>query len=205
MDNQSNEPNSRHILILAEGDNEQEFQLTGGPLERLVGDRAVMAHIGRAVLAWGRMEQHLNLLIMTINREHNSPRLYEKKHPQQFTEQIRVAGKWFDEHPALVGWKEDFKKFTTYLEEMAEPRNTLAHGVLEALDASSGRAIFKSVKRKKGGGFKIYRKEIAFKIFPRMIVMANAANTVLSVLTHQLCCPEGEELLRWRPDREGAT
>jgi hypothetical protein len=205
MDRPPNEPAYPHVLILAQGETEQEFQLTGGPLEDLMGERTIMAHIGRAVLAWARMEQHLNLLIMTINREHNSPVLYERKHPQQFTEMLRVANVWFSGHPALKEWKDDFAQFSAYLEELSGARNTLAHGILFDLDKQERRAIFKTVKRAKGGKFRIDRKEISFNVFPRMIVMANAANTFLSVITHQVCCPEGEELLLWRESQNSET
>lgn len=198
MDDPHEVPANPHILILTEGDSQQEFHLTGGPLEKLTGDRAVMAHIGRAVLAWARMEQHLTLLIMTINRERNSPALYEPKHPHGFTEQIRVASAWFSGHPALVEWKDDFAQLVTHLEELADARHTLAHSVLDALDTQTRRAVFKSVKRKRKGSFELHRKDISFNVFPRMTIAANAANTFLSVLTHKLCCPEGEEVLRWR-------
>lgn len=198
-------PRDPHILILADGDVAQEFQLTGGPLDRQTGDRAVLADIGRAVLAWARMEQHLNLLIMTINRAHNSPALYDKRHPQAFSEQTKLAGLWFAGHPALVEWKEDFANLIDLLGELAEDRHTLAHGVLESMDTRKKVANFKSVKRSKKGGFAIHKKNISFSIFPRMTTAANAANTFLSVLTHKLCCPEGEEIMRWTDDQDSAV
>lgn len=195
MDDPSNEPFYPHILILANEGSEYEFQLTGGPLDEHFGNRAVMAHIGRGLLAWARMEQHLNLLVMTVNREHNSEDLYNDRHPNAFWEKLELANKWFCNHRPLLERKEDFAQVVGHLREMATIRNTIAHGILESLDRATGQVIFKNITAKKGR-FRVTRSEIHIDLFPRIAVVANAANAYLTDLTHKLCCEEGEKLLR---------
>ena len=110
--------------------------------------------------------------------------------------------KWFRGHPALVEWKDDFADFVDHLERLAKARHTLAHGILHAINYRTRMATFKSVSRKKGGGLQVHQKDIPIDLFPRMAYRANAANAFLSALTHKLCCPNGEEIMRWRPPSE---
>lgn len=175
---------------------ENAFQLTGGPLDGEAGHRAVMAHIGRGLLCWARMEQHLNLLILAVNRKHYSPALYSDTHPAAFKRKIKLLKTWFNKHPPLQVRKEDFADFTGHLKEMAKIRNILAHGILESIDSRKGTAVFRSIGSKENGKFEMTCTTIPLAVISRLAYLSNVANTYLTDITHKLCCEDGEKLLR---------
>jgi hypothetical protein len=192
-----NRPFHPHVLIISDGESEHEFELTGGPVDSY-SNRAIVADIGRALLAWARMEQHLNLLIPTVNREHYSQDLYDIDHPAMFKRKLKLLKTWFNNHPPLLERRDDFRKLSGQLLRLAKVRNTIAHGILESINRRTQTAVFKSVESKENSRFKVHRVEIQLELFPRLARMSNLANIYLTDLTHRLCCEDGEQLLRLR-------
>lgn len=151
----SDAPAYPHILIISDGEKEHEFQLTGGPLDHALGHQAVMAGVGRCLLAWARMEQHLNMLILTVNREEYSPSLYETDRPEALKWKLKLLKRWFNRHPPLAHRRDEFRRLSAAVAKLATIRNTLAHGILEAVDTKSGVATFRAVQWRKTGSFSL--------------------------------------------------
>jgi hypothetical protein len=141
---------------------------------------AIFAAIGLAAASWARMEQHIDAIIIQINKESHSTieiDLYDENHPKPFTDKIDLLKSYFNKHPALAEDAEYIRDFATGLLRLAVERNEMIHGVLEAYDAVNGTYTLNGIRyRKKTKDF-LNRRQVSpvgrIKSFAKMVNIAH--------------------------------
>lgn len=63
--------------------------------------RSVYAAVGKAAMAWARLEQHLDAVLLQVNKKRFSESLY-REHPGTFIGKVRLLKDWFNKHPARL-------------------------------------------------------------------------------------------------------
>jgi hypothetical protein len=61
-------PPPDYCALLRDGDHVHEYRFIGGPIEHPEQDQTLMAALGHACVSWGRMEQHIDAMIIQINK-----------------------------------------------------------------------------------------------------------------------------------------
>ena len=113
------------------------FAFFNGPIDEPGEAYPAFAVYGRAAAAWARLEHHLDAVIIHINKEAFSARLYEKEHPISFERKIDLLKKWFNQHPPLASFTGDMRILTSRLKVVAKlDRNVLLHSILSSYDAA---------------------------------------------------------------------
>jgi hypothetical protein len=116
-----------------------EFNLVGGPLEAPDDHTPLFAALGFAGSAWARMEQQLDIVLIHINKEQHSARLYQPEYPIAFERKIKLAKLWFNQHPPLERYREDIRLFTSNIKQIAPIRNNLIHSILQEWNAETNK------------------------------------------------------------------
>lgn len=116
------------------------------------GSRNFYAAPGIAIVAWGRLEGHFTLLIVTILNIASHKRI-GKKLPMKWERLVEVWRTAFETVPALAALRPMADRFIVQLDELAQHRNRLVHGYWELFDPGPPiRIDLTSVKAAKGDG-----------------------------------------------------
>ena len=130
------------------GDTDYEFTPTGGPIDTPSENCDLFFTLGLAVAAWARMEHTLTALVMHVNKEAASATFYEKDPPETFRRKLKLLRKWIEKHDRLEHIRsETYSAFFDRLGELAEVRNSITHGFIQAFDAPSGEFQLKGLRR----------------------------------------------------------
>ena len=108
--------------------------------------RSVFTAIGRAAMAWARLEQHLDAVILHINQKRHSEELH-REHPISFEGKMQVVKRWFNQHPGLLPHKEAMRELTSTLKILSkEARNPLLHSIFARYNAATKEITLQSIK-----------------------------------------------------------
>ncbi len=183
-----------------EVDGKHTFRYIGGPIENYATHQELFATIGRVVAAWGRMEQHIDALLIQINKQDHSSKaldLYDEHHPRQFVDKIRMLDEFFTKHPALAPYKATVHDFTTGLRKLAIERNELMHGIVEEYDPAARRVYCNGVRYRKSTNDFLNRRQSYFLArLEALFVMTNKAHYGLCAVSKELFTEEGAAKLR---------
>ena len=116
------------------------YRLQGGPLDNPNSAATALAAIGLVAASWARMEQHIDLILIQINKAEHSDEivdLYTPYHPGTFDKKVKLLKQYFNRHPALAALKDPAIDAATGLKRIAEDRNILIHGILESFDLTT--------------------------------------------------------------------
>jgi hypothetical protein len=123
-----------------EVDRTHKFRFIGGPIENPQANINVFFIIGQAAASWARMEQHIDAILMQINKEKHSDEfldLYNPYHPGTFDKKLKMLRSYFNKHPALSEYTETVIDCADGLKKLSEDRNSLLHWVLEDYDETA--------------------------------------------------------------------
>src|SRR5208282_1755287 len=121
----------RRISELSRSEQEAllHFNFTGGPVEDPTACEHPFAAFGFAAMAWGRLETHLDALLIHINKRSFSVELFDMDHPRSFSRKLRLLKKWFRKHKALVNYVPAIDKLVSQLKKLSELRNSYFHAL----------------------------------------------------------------------------
>lgn len=114
-----------------------EYLFIGGPIESPDENTEIFAKVGLAAATWARMEQHIDAILVQINKAHYSDEtldLYDEDHPRPFTDKIDLLKRYFNKHPGLSKYTDTVRDFAGGLLKLSIERNEAMHGVLEEFD-----------------------------------------------------------------------
>jgi hypothetical protein len=114
-----------------------KYRYIGGPIELPGQCDQLFADYGFAAASWARMEQHIDAILVQINKEQHSDEfldLYDERHPGTFDTKIKMLRRYFNKHPALAQYTDTVIDCATGLKRLSKDRNELLHGVLEDYD-----------------------------------------------------------------------
>jgi hypothetical protein len=181
------------------------FLLNGGPINHPKSAAPAFLALGHAAAAWGRLEQHIDAILLQVNKEQHSDEilaLYDPNHPRPFTDKIRLLKAYFNKHPALAELKETISSFAAAVLSLSKERNEYIHGIFERYDEQS-RTIYLHGIRPKFDRQNPYLFTIAFSKVPLEALegfadIVNRANDELETISRALFTPDAIERLRKR-------
>jgi hypothetical protein len=169
---------------------ENRIRFLGGPLDSPAEAIEALAVIGHTAACWARMEQHIDVMLIQINREQHSDELidlYDETHPSTFDAKIKMLKRYFNKHPALSQYSEIVIDCATGLKRLAEDRNLLMHGVLQDYDAASKTITVTSTKyHRKTDDFSCLIQPLPLEKLVRHADIVNLAHRTLCDVSRQL-------------------
>ena len=165
---------------------ELDFTLVGGPLEAPDDHAQLFAALGFAGSAWARLEQQLDIILIHINKEQHSPRLYQAEYPIAFERKVKLAKRWFNQHPPLKPYRDDIRLFTSKVKEIAPIRNHLLHSILQDWDTDKQVATMQAIKFEGNDTFRVRRRAVRLTTIKNFGNVANRANKFLSHVTRKI-------------------
>jgi hypothetical protein len=115
-------------------DKTQKFRLIGGPIEQPEKCGKLFHLIGHAAASWARMEQHIDAILVQINKKDHSDELtdmYDPRHPGNFDTKIKLLKRYFHRHPRLGTHANEVNILANGLKKLSSDRNSMMHGILE--------------------------------------------------------------------------
>jgi hypothetical protein len=194
-----------YLVILSDGKQRNEFLLNGGPINNPTSAPAVFLALGHATAAWSRLEQHIDSLLLQVNKKQHSSEilaLYDPHHPNPFIDKIRLLKRYFNKHPALKDYKEKISAFASAAMKMAKERNTYIHSVIQEYDAQKQTIVLLSIRplynQKNPYLFKITRFNPPISALQSFAVFINRVNNYLEEISRQLFTENAVAKLRTR-------
>jgi hypothetical protein len=192
-----------YLVILSDGKQSHEFLLNGGPINNPSIAPAVFLALGHAAAAWARLEQHIDSILLQVNKQQHSTEilsLYDPRHPNPFTDKIRLLKKYFNKHPALKNYKDKIRAFAKVAKQMAAERNTFVHSVIQGYNQKTKRLDLVSIgplyDPKNPYLFKITRYNPPLSHVQGFATFINRANNYLEEITRQLFTADAVAKLR---------
>jgi hypothetical protein len=192
-----------YLVILTDGAQRHEFTLNGGPINRAERVEAIFFALGHGAAAWARMEQHIDAVLMQVNKEQHSNdilALFDPDHPRPFTDKLRLLKRYFNKHPALRKHKEAIRSFAKTALILAEERNTYLHGILEYYDEQAKVITIKSIKPKHDPKnpyvFTIATSAVPLETLQGFAKIVNRANDALEEVSRALFTQDAVAKLR---------
>lgn len=174
------------------------FELYHGAIDDPATPEAVFAAIGKAAMAWSRLEVHLDIILFQVNKIAHSSELY-REHPISFERKIKLLKSWFNKHPALSSHKSHMRTLTVPLREInKEGRNPLLHSVFGAYDPKTETLTFQNMRPLMGDTFQLKQFTRDLKWLSIFTKTVNQANEIASWISRDLCSPAGVARLQKR-------
>jgi hypothetical protein len=176
------------------------IRFLGGPIDSPAEADGALAVIGHLAASWARMEQHIDAMLIQINREQHSDELidlYDENHPGTFDAKIKMLKRYFNKHPALSQYTETVIDCATGLKRLAEDRNLLMHGVLQDYDSASKTITVSGTKyHHKTDDFSCRIQPFPLEQLVRHANIVNLAHHTLCEVSRQLFTVDAVEQLR---------
>ena len=176
-----------------------EFLFDGGPIGDPQPAEVAFLALGLITASWARLEQHLDAVIIQINKTHHSNeqlRLYDPAHPRPFNDKIRLTKRYFSNHPALQKHKEVIGELIKMLSQLASERNVFLHSNLEKYDPESGTVSFRNLQMSKNDDLTVTRHEVPLKALQSFPAWVAEANGKLCTISAELFTSAALEQLR---------
>lgn len=109
--------------------------LVGGDLDDLppFAEPILMA-VGLAAFHWARLEQHLDTLLISVNKEYFSKEKFDPTPNTSFQLKIKLFKKWFVIDPRFSAYKNRAKKLAVAFKEASADRHLLFHSNLQRFE-----------------------------------------------------------------------
>ena len=115
-------------------DDEEKFKFIGGPIEQPDQCGNLFHLIGHFAASWARMEQHIDAILIQVNKKDHSDEiddLYDPRHPGTFDQKIKLLKRYFQRHPMLSGHINSVNVLAKGLKDLSSDRNNMLHGIVE--------------------------------------------------------------------------
>jgi hypothetical protein len=200
---------SDYLVVLLGGGKDSldvhHFLLNGGPINQPNTAAPAFLALGLAAAAWGRLEQHIDAILLQVNKEQHSDEilaLYDPNHPKPFTDKIRLLKTYFNEHPALAELKERIRSFASAARSLSKERNDYIHGIFERYDEQSRTVYLHAIRpkfdRQNPYLFTITLSEVPLETLKGFADIVNRANDELEGISRALFNEGAIERLRKR-------
>lgn len=187
------------------------YRYIGGPLENPSHYPDLFQALGEAAMAWARMEQHVDAILVQLNKADHSPDLtpiYNPRHPKPFFDKLELLGDYFNKHPALARYKDAVTDFRMGLSGLAPERNFIFHGILEDFDEKAGEYVINKMTPLGGKvttDFSNRRERGSIEVIHSFTRCVNLAHYGLCEISKDLFTREavtalrtpGAQILRW--------
>ncbi len=166
------------------------FAFYGGAIDDPNTPRSVFTAVGRAAMAWARLELHLDAVILHVNKKDHSEELY-REHPVSFDKKIDVVKRWFNQHPALLQHKDSMRELTrTFRILSKQARNPLIHSLFASYDAGKKELTLQNIRYMGDDNFKIREETISIEFVHALHRAINDGNRFLGIISRELFSPD---------------
>jgi hypothetical protein len=128
------------------------FRFGGGPIEQPTeAHQPLFFALGLLAANWARFEQHIDAILIHINKKRHSPEvkaLYDPDHPVSFSRKLQLLKKYFNQHPALSPLKASMRELSPRFKKLSKLRNKFLHAIVEDYDAEKHVIDFNTVQFK---------------------------------------------------------
>jgi hypothetical protein len=131
------------------------FEFEGGPIDDPANAPEVFQAIGHFAASWSRLETHIDVLLVQINKRQFSAALHNTDHPISFTGKIKLLKKWFNQHPVLKPYADNVRELTSRLKSLSNERNTYLHSIIESYNPVTQTVVFRYLISIKNDNFKL--------------------------------------------------
>jgi len=163
-----------------------EFNFSEGPVEELEGAEEAFLAFGHAAMAWGRLETHIDALLIHLNKRRFSTELFDQIHPVSFSGKLKLLKVWFERHKALSENKHAIDKIVVKLRTLSEARNGFMHALFSAYDQDKKEITIRSLRCKGKDELQIIRRDFGIEKLIQLSVAINMENKSLSLITSVL-------------------
>jgi hypothetical protein len=137
-------------------------------------------------MAWGRLETHVNALLIHVNKRRFSSEIFDPDHPVSFSRKLKLLKSWFDKHKALAKFRVKINKLIKTMRELSGFRNDFLHALFENYDAEKKEITLKNLKYIGNDSFHITRRDFEIGKLIVFVRLVNEANRALAALTSKL-------------------
>ena len=177
-----------------------KYLFIGGPIERPHDSVELFAKLGLAAATWARMEQHIDAMLVQINKAHHSDetlKLFDEDHPRPFVAKIDLLKSYFNKHPGLSKYTDTVRDLASGLLKLATERNEAMHGILEAFDRCKQTYTLNGIRyRGKTNDFLNRHQVNPLGKIDAFISLTNTAHYALCDISKELFTSEAVERLR---------
>ena len=127
----------------------EHLSLTDTPLDHpnsMAEAAELFRAIGLATSSWARLEMHIDMVLIHLNRPKHSKELYAEDHPIGFRSKIKLLKRWFNQHPALSHQSKALRALTPKFLELGKQRNIFLHSILSNYDPETKVATWRGIK-----------------------------------------------------------
>lgn len=173
-----------------------DFQLQGGPIDSPAGCEEAFAHYGRAAAAWARLEAHMEVIIIHINKRDHSQELYDE-HPASFENKIKTLKRWFNKHPVLLPHADDIREITSRAKVIGkEYRHFMMHCFFRSYDNATRTITLHKIAVLPDGNIRISLREQTLEQMAAFTDVCNTLNSYLGTVSRNLFQIDTLEQLR---------
>ena len=187
----------KHISELPPNERRQlcKFNFSDGPVEDPEGVEEAFLAFGHVAMAWGRLETHLDALLIHLNKPQFSAKLFDPDHPVSFSRKLKLLKVWFGRHKALSENKNAIDKLIPQFKTLSETRNAHIHSLFAAYDVEKQEITIRSIKYAGMSEFHIMKRDFGIEKLIRLTVAINRANRSLAVITSTIFTYDAVERL----------
>jgi hypothetical protein len=159
-----------------------EFKLTGGPIDAPDFSADLFAAIGHAATSWARLEQHLDALLVHVNKAAEAE-IYNAEHPISFQGKIKLLKNWFNKSAGLSRLSGEMRYLTSSIKKLTPHRNLYLHSTVEDWNATDQVATFNSMKYEGNDEFQLKRVVVPLSAIKAFARLANTSNRYLATIS----------------------
>lgn len=171
------------------------FEFAGGPIDAPDEAAEAFQTIGHLAASWSRLEQHIDVLLVHVNKGAFSAKLYDPDHPVSFKRKLALLRRWFNQHPALAPYKDGVCALIEKIKSLAGERNTYLHSILESYDPAMRTVVFRSVQFRGKDTFRFSRSMVALDRVTGLADLVNFSNRYLWKMTREIFNEDAVRLL----------
>jgi len=172
------------------------FNFIGGPLDDVDSAIPVFTAFGLAIMAWSRVETHLDALLIHINKRSYSREIFDPKHPIAFSRKLELLRKWFRKHRNLRHLETAIDALAVTLKALSKQRNEYIHALLSDYSEDSDEIILRSIQYIGNDTFHVGHRTFGTRNLVAFAAASTHANFALSEITSKLFTLDGVALLR---------
>jgi hypothetical protein len=155
------------------------FQFAGGPIDAPEAATDVFLAIGHVAASWSRLEQHIDALLLHVNKAAHSATLYRPEHPVAFSGKLDLLKRWFSRHPVLKRLAPHMGELTSRLKSHGKERNRYLHSILDTYNPATKAVTFRSVRYSRDGKFRFSKQTVALLTIRTFADIVNDVNRFL--------------------------
>jgi hypothetical protein len=168
-----------------------DITFIGGPIDEPLSAAVVFAALGIAAAQWARLEQHIDAVLIQVNKSTHSEKLFNPDHPVSFSRKIVLLKRWFNSHPGLKSHRDNIKELTSRLKILAKERNQYLHSVVTGFNPQSSTVQMSGIQYMSKGRFRFSKYDFPLTAITSFSEVVHTGNRLLWSISEALFTESG--------------